>query len=81
LFEFLDIILSISIAEASSSSFDEWIRSLLNDLQSDNIDMNDFVEYLLGIVTSDSETNEEKQIAIGELLGDLDLKVNKIFPP
>jgi len=68
------------MAEALSSSFDEWIQSLLNDLQSDNVDMSDFVEYLLGIITSDSETNEEKQIAIAELLGDLDLKINKIFP-
>jgi hypothetical protein len=65
------------MAQALSSSFDEWIRSLLNDLQSNNIDMTDFVQYLLTIVTSDSETNEEKQIAITELLGELDLKVNK----
>jgi hypothetical protein len=63
-----------------SPSFDEWIRSLLNDLQSDNVDMSDFVEYFLSIVTSDSETDEEKKIAIAELLGDLDLKVNKTFP-
>jgi hypothetical protein len=41
--------------------------------------MSDIVQYLLGIVTSDSETDEEKQIAIAELLGDLDLKVNKNF--
>ncbi|UJR13785.1 hypothetical protein I4U23_000795 [Adineta vaga] len=65
------------MAEAiSSSSFDDWIRSLLNDLQSNNADMSDFVQYLLGIVTSDSETDEEKLIAIGELLVDLDLKHN-----
>lgn len=64
------------MAEASSSSsFDEWIRSLLNELQSNNADMSDFVQYLMGIVTSDSETDEEKQTAIAELLADLDLKV------
>jgi hypothetical protein len=67
------------MAEAVSSSFDDWIRSLLNGLQSNNADMSDFVQYLLGIVTSDSETNEEKQIAITELLADLDLKVKLIF--
>jgi len=67
------------MAEAVSSSFDDWIRSLLNGLQSNNTDMSDFVQYLLGIVTSDSETNEEKQIAITELLADLDLKVKLIF--
>lgn len=63
------------MAEASSSSFDEWIRSLLNELQSNNDDMSDFVQYLMGIVTSDSETDEEKLVAITELLSDLDLKV------
>jgi hypothetical protein len=68
------------MADALSSSFDEWIRSLLNDLQSDNVDMSDFVEYFLSIVTSDSETDEEKKMAIAELLGDLDSKVNKTFP-
>ncbi|CAF1254191.1 unnamed protein product [Rotaria magnacalcarata] len=62
------------MAEASSSSFDEWIRSLLNELQSNDVDMSDFVQYLMGIVTSDSETDEEKQVAIAELLADLDLK-------
>lgn len=63
------------MAEALSSSFDEWIRSLLNELQSNNADMSDLVQYLIGIVTSDSETDEEKQTAISELLADLDLKV------
>ena len=67
------------MAQALSSSFDEWIRSLLNDLQSNNVDMDDFVQYLIGIVTSDSETDEEKQIAIAELLADLDLKVQLAF--
>ncbi|CAF2996618.1 unnamed protein product [Rotaria sp. Silwood2] len=62
------------MAEASSSSFDQWIRSLLNELQSNDADMSDFVQYLMGIVTSDSETDEEKQVAIAELLADLDLK-------
>jgi len=66
------------MAEASSSSFDDWICSLLNDLQSNDTDMSDFVQYLLGIVTSDNETDEEKQTAIAELLADLDLKVK--FP-
>lgn len=66
------------MAEATfSSSFELWIRSLLNELQSNtDADMSDFVEYLLGIVTSESETDEEKRVAIGELLSDLDLKVN-----
>jgi hypothetical protein len=64
------------MAEALPTSFDEWIRSLLNELQSNDADMSDFVQYLLGIVNSDSETDEEKQIAITELLADLDLKVN-----
>jgi hypothetical protein len=64
------------MAEALPTSFDEWIRSLLNELQSNDADMSDFVQYLLGIVNSDSETDEEKQIAIAELLADLDLKVN-----
>ena len=64
------------MAQASSSSFDEWVRSLLNDLQSNNVDMSDFVQYLTGIVTSDSETDEEKRTAIAELLADLDLKVS-----
>jgi hypothetical protein len=63
------------MANALSSSFDEWIPSLLNELQSNDADMSDFVQYLMGIVTSDSETDEEKQIAIAELLADLDLKV------
>lgn len=65
------------MAEATfSSSFELWIRSLLNELQSNSdTDMSDFVEYLLGIVTSESETDEEKLVAIGELLSDLDLKV------
>jgi len=67
------------MATALSSSFDEWIRSLLNELQSNDADMSDFVQYLIGIVTSDSETDEEKQIAIAELLADLDLKVKSIF--
>ena len=67
------------MAEALSSSFDEWIRSLLNELQSNDADMTDFVQYLMGIVTSDSETDEEKQTAIAELLVDLDLKVKSIF--
>lgn len=64
------------MAEALPPSFEGWIRSLLNDLQSNNDDMSDFVQYLLGIVSSDSETDEEKLTAIGELLADLDLKVN-----
>lgn len=63
------------MAEALPSSFDEWIRSMLNELQSNNDDMSDFVQYLLGIVTSDSETDEEKLTAISELLADLDFKV------
>ena len=67
------------MAEALATSFDEWIRSLLNELQSDDVDMSDFVQYLMGIVTSDSETDEEKQVAIAELLADLDLKVKIIF--
>lgn len=67
------------MAQALSSSFDQWIRSLLNDLQSNDDDMTDFVEYLRGIVTSDSETDEEKLVAISELLSDLDLKVEKFF--
>ncbi|CAF1423710.1 unnamed protein product [Rotaria sordida] len=62
------------MAEALSSSFDQWIRSLLNELQSNDADMSDFVQYLMGIVTSDSETDEEKKVAIAELLADLDLK-------
>ena len=64
------------MAEALPSSFEGWIRSLLNDLQSNNDDMSDFVQYLLGIVSSDSESDDEKLTAIGELLTDLDLKVN-----
>ena len=64
------------MAQALSSSFDEWIRSLLNDLQSNDVDMSDFVQYLTGIVMSDSETDEEKQTAIAELLADLELKVS-----
>lgn len=67
------------MAEALSSPFDQWIRSLLNELQSNDDDMTDFVQYLLGILTSDSETDEEKQTATAELLVDLDLKVNFIF--
>jgi hypothetical protein len=63
------------MAQALSSSFDDWIRSLLNELQSNDVDMSDFVEYLMGIVRSDTETDEEKQTAIAELLADLDLKV------
>ena len=63
-------------ASSSSSSFDQWIRSLLNELQSNDDDMSDLVQYLLGIVTSDSETDDEKLVAIGELLADLDLKHN-----
>jgi hypothetical protein len=63
------------MAEASSSTFDQWIRSLFNELQSNDADMSDFVQYLMGIVTSDSETDEEKQTAIVELLADLDLRV------
>ncbi|CAF1158671.1 unnamed protein product [Adineta steineri] len=62
------------MAEALPSSFEDWIRTLLNDLQQNNTDMSDIVQYLLGIVTSDSETDEEKQVAIVELLADLDLK-------
>jgi hypothetical protein len=41
--------------------------------------MSDIVQYLMGIVTSDSETDEEKQTAIVELLADLDLKVKSIL--
>lgn len=67
------------MAEAFSSPFDQWIRSLLNELQSNDDDMTDFVQYLMGIVTSDSETDEEKQTAIVELLADLDLKVNLVI--
>jgi hypothetical protein len=67
------------MAKALSTSFDEWIRSLFNELQSNNADMSDFIQYLMGIVTSDSETDEEKQVAIVELLSDLDLKVELIF--
>jgi hypothetical protein len=67
------------MAAALSSTFDEWIRSLLNELHSNDADMSDFVQYLMGIVTSDSETDEEKQIAIVELLADLDLKVKFIL--
>lgn len=48
-------------------------------MQSNDDDMTDFVQYLLGILTSDSETDEEKQTATAELLVDLDLKVNFIF--
>ncbi|CAF4436650.1 unnamed protein product, partial [Adineta steineri] len=62
------------MAEALPSSFEDWIRTLLNDLQQNNTDMSDIVQYLFGIVTSDSETDEEKQVAIVELLADLDLK-------
>ncbi|CAF1222209.1 unnamed protein product [Adineta ricciae] len=62
------------MAEALPSSFEGWIRSLLNDLQSNSDDMSDFVQYLLGIVSSDSESDDEKLTAIGELLADLDLK-------
>jgi len=67
------------MAQALPSSFDEWIQSLLNDLQSNDADMSDFVQYLMGIIASDSETDEEKQIAIVELLSDLDLKVREAF--
>ena len=63
------------MAQALLSSFDEWVRSLLNALQSNGADMSDFVEYLTGIISSESETDEEKQQAIAELLADLDLKV------
>ena len=63
------------MAQALLSSFDEWVRSLLNALQSNGADMSDFVQYLTGIITSESETDEEKQQAIAELLADLDLKV------
>ena len=63
------------MAHALETSFDEWIRSLLNELQSNDADMSDFVQYLMGIVTSDSETDDEKLVAITELLADLDLKV------
>jgi len=65
------------MAQALPSSFDEWIQSLLNDLQSSDADMSDFVQYIMGIIASDSETDEEKQIAIVELLSDLDLKVRE----
>jgi hypothetical protein len=67
------------MAQALPSSFDEWIQSLLNDLQSNDVDMSDIVQYLMGIIASDSETDEEKQIAIVELLSDLDLKVREAF--
>jgi hypothetical protein len=67
------------MAQALPSSFDEWIQSLLNDLQSNDVDMSDFVQYLMGVIASDSETDEEKQIAIVELLSDLDLKVREAF--
>lgn len=63
------------MAEALETSFDAWIRSLLNELQSNDDDMSDFVQYLMGIVMSDSETDEEKLTAITELLTDLDFKV------
>ncbi len=69
------------MAQALPSSFDEWIQSLLNDLQSNDVDMSDFVQYLMGVIASDSETDEEKQIAIVELLSDLDLKVREALRP
>ena len=67
------------MAEALSSSFDNWTRSLLHELRLNDDDINDFVQYLMSVVTSDSETDEEKRETITELFTELDLKVRLIL--
>ncbi|CAF1609934.1 unnamed protein product, partial [Didymodactylos carnosus] len=62
-----------SSPDISDKTFENAVKSLLELLQP-NLDITDFLSYIVGIVTSENETDDEKLNAMNEMLQELDLK-------
>ncbi|CAF1312386.1 unnamed protein product, partial [Didymodactylos carnosus] len=65
--------MATSSPDISDKTFENAVKSLLELLQP-NLDITDFLSYIVGIVTSENETDDEKLNAMNEMLQELDLK-------